>query len=264
MPPNQRPPQRPPAAGAPLSFPRPPIVERGPRAVEIQPPQRRDPALLYTENVIALFDEPQGSGSDKVKRGVALEIARVVGDILQTDGGSVQRIFINFLDPRTGQPLAFENQNAKDPRRRRGAVWYACNQTAKDVLTVAFGTDRIVNWIGWVGIRWEMVPNNLKGRGVMVPGLRLSSRLPLHLRPTFDYAAALAKRVERLGEPQQSEYVPPTDDELFDAEQSPPDEKEASRPMVGASEMSDEERRAIEEDERGRYTADPEATNGQD
>jgi len=181
---------------------RPEIINRGPTADEMQPPKRRDPLLFYAENLIEIFDDPKGTGAAKCARGVELEIASVVGDTLSTDGGDSRRIFLSFLDPRTGKRIEFI-----DPKSRKAKyVWYACNQTAKKALADAFGTRHVINWIGWVSLRVEIVDNQLKKE--RVPAIRFSNRLP-DKEPTFDYARSLQKRLAELNKTAGDSADPP-------------------------------------------------------
>jgi len=193
-------------------YPRPPIVNRGPAADELQPPKRRDPGLIYHEDLIRLFDDPKGSGEAKCRAGVHMEICRTIGAELVTDGGNEARIFLAFLDPNTRKPIMFE---PIDPRTKRATAprlrWLAINQTIKGSLKTAFGTSRTVNWIGWITLYITEVENNLKKkRGEpppIVTAIRVMNRLP-DLEPTFDYAKAIAKRVEELKAPPAPENMP--------------------------------------------------------
>lgn len=224
-----------------IKYPRPPVIERGPVDDAVQPPKRRDPSLVFHEDVIAMFDVPPGTGWDKCKAGVNLEICDVLGDMFDSEHGRSSRIFLLFIDPRKGKPMTYFDEKAKEHRKK----WYVCNQTAKKALRAAFGTRHIINWVGWVSLGVREVENRLEGAGVMVSAIRFGNKLP-DLQPTFDYAAEIQARLAKHGgaAPAQRER-PPVDDD---------------RPVGGP--LTDEERAAIAAAEREQFTADPDEDTG--
>jgi hypothetical protein len=149
---------------------------RGPTADDLLPTQRINEGVLYHEHLTQMF------GEQRALAGVPLEIVDAVGGELKSDASGRKKkatIFLTFKGP-DGKALPWK---------------LGINATIKKALIARFDSRVVAEWVGWVVLYIDPRVED-KRTGELVRAIRIQNRAP-KLVPTFDYAANMAKRIDR-------------------------------------------------------------------
>lgn len=176
----------------------------GPTADELQPKNRLEKGLLYSEHLEMMV------GPERAAQGVHLEICGVSLTVarLKVDGGGKNTkaaLLVSFKAP-TGfvapPGVAFDGKHL--PWR------LGTNQTNKETLAQLHNGDTVVTrWVGWVTLYVDHKVSNPKAGGALCKGIRIKNKRP-NLKPTFEYRNNVEARIAQAREARRKSAQQPS------------------------------------------------------